>query len=241
MSKLKEKNRSKVQNQIQQVNTLPSSNNSVQVQLNDIQSNLQINQYSQVQITNVQTITSKIVDTDFYALIDVSGSMSGSKLDNAKQAVSHFFSLMKESDRFAIVTFDSKAFFKLKPRPVGQLRRNNELPGTLSKIFAQGGTALYDAIYMTIEQIRNKNNRTVISVLTDGDDNMSFHTMAEVNQLLEQYPEIRLSIAHITDSGTSNLNYETLCRNRGKYEIISEVNLIVKKIVQVYESDYNSY
>merc|ERR1711862_1090391 len=82
--------------------------------------------------------------TTMFLLLDVSGSMSGSLLTKAKSAVQECFNQMENSDRFSIVTFDTSAYFKLKPRPVEQLRRQNEIPEILSRIFTGGRTALYD-------------------------------------------------------------------------------------------------
>lgn len=178
-------------------------------------------------------------EVDFYALIDVSGSMAGSRLSNAKECMKAFFDTMHENDRFAIISFDSQAFFKLKPRPVGQVRRQGELPLILDRIFAQGMTALYDAIYLAIEQIRDKTKKTVINVLTDGEDNSSRHSYAEVLALIQQYPSIRLNIVHINDSGSRLPNYEELCRNRGEYVVITETQ-IVTEVTRVYQTSYHS-
>lgn len=94
--------------------------------------------------------------TDHYFLLDVSGSMTGFRLANSKETFSAIFEKLDDKDRLAIITFDTKAFFKLKPRPVGQIKRQKELPSILDRIFAQGMTAIYDAIKLAVEQIRDK-------------------------------------------------------------------------------------
>lgn len=179
-------------------------------------------------------------EVDFYALIDVSGSMAvGGRLENAKIAMTQFFDTMKENDRFSIVSFDSNAFFKLKPRPVGQLRRQNELPDILNRIFAQGQTALYDAIYMTVEQIRDKTKKTIINVLTDGEDNSSIHTYGGVLSLVAQYPNITLNITHIDESGKGYNPYYELCHKRGVYTIIKETQ-VVTETTRIFLSSYTA-
>jgi uncharacterized protein with von Willebrand factor type A (vWA) domain len=175
--------------------------------------------------------------TDFYALIDVSGSMNGQKLENAKSVLSSFFDSMKESDRLAIISFDSEAFFKLKPRPVGQLRRQNELPEILSRIFAQGQTALYDAIWLAVSQIRDKNRKTILNVLTDGQANASSHSYGQIIELLEQDPSITLNIVHIDNSGSRLLRYDELCYRRGTYVVIKETE-IVSETTRIYRESY---
>lgn len=163
--------------------------------------------------------------TDWYAIIDVSGSMQGERLDKAKKAVlEDIVPKMKDEDRMALVTFDTKAYFKLKPRAVGQLRRQNEIGDIVERIFAGGGTAIWDAICMAIEQLRDKTRRTIMTVLTDGEDNASTHMYADVLALLDKNPNVCLSIVHV---GTeSNASYvETARRGRGVYRLIDETQV----------------
>ena len=171
---------------------------------------------------------------DVYFLIDVSGSMAGFKLDQSKETVTSIFSDMNEKDRLAIVAFDSGAFFKLRPRPVGQVRRQNELPELLSKMFAKGNTAIYDAIWISVEQIQDKNRSTLMIVITDGEDNSSKHTLAEVMKMISEYPKIQLDIVQIDSQ--RNPNYEQLAQGRGSYSVIQEIEIqtTVKKIVTKY-------
>ena len=164
--------------------------------------------------------------TDHYFLLDVSGSMSGSRLTKAKDTLSSIVTELAEHDRLAIITFDNHAFFKLKPRAVGQIKRQTELPGILARIFAQGTTALYDAIDLAVTQIRDKEIRTIINVLTDGEDNASKTTLASVEALVAQYPKITLNIIHIGD--VPNPPYQQLCIGRGSYFLIQEVEIVIR-------------
>lgn len=67
--------------------------------------------------------------TDFFCLIDVSVSMSGAKLDACKEGITQIAALMKPNDRISLIAFDTSAFFKLRPRPVEEVMRKQELPG----------------------------------------------------------------------------------------------------------------
>jgi uncharacterized protein with von Willebrand factor type A (vWA) domain len=161
--------------------------------------------------------------------------MLGSRLENAKAVMREFFTGMKDNDRLSIITFDTGAFFKLKPRPVGQVRRQNELEDILTRIRAGGCTAIYDAIYLAVEQLRDKNATTFVNVLTDGEDNGSKHTFAEVQALIAQCPGVRLNIVHIDDSAKPSPQYQELCRNRGEYVVIQETQ-IMTVLTRVYKS-----
>ncbi|VBB17800.1 RING zinc finger-containing protein [Yasminevirus sp. GU-2018] len=172
--------------------------------------------------------------TDVYFILDVSGSMSGEKLASCKSAVKRLVPEIDKSDRIAIVTFDDKAFFKLKPRPVEQVVRQNELESILSRIFSRGSTAMYDAIDISIDQIHDKSRRTILNVLTDGEDNSSRVTLAQVKQKLREYPNIILNILHVDNSGRINNTYSELAlENRGTYKIVREDQLEIEFIMIV--------
>ena len=161
--------------------------------------------------------------TDFYYLLDVSSSMSGYRLRTAKQSILNISMDMKNDDRMSIVSFDSKAFFKLKPRPVGQIRRQRELSDILDRIFARGMTAIYDAIWLAVSQIRDKNRKTMIIVLTDGDDNSSTHSYEDVLGLISEYSNINLNIINVGQDW--NNQYFSLCDGRGDYVLIKETEI----------------
>ncbi|KYQ90202.1 hypothetical protein DLAC_08801 [Tieghemostelium lacteum] len=194
--------------------------------------------------TTTTTTTVTVVDKqheeqqyqDVYYLIDVSSSMSGPRLRQAKEAASDLISHMNPKDRMAIITFDESAYFKLKPRPVEEIQRNGELPGILDRIFAKGSTAIWDSICLAVSQVRDKSKRTQIIVLTDGEDNASKYTHKNCLDMLENFPAISLNILHI--NGKSNPQYQEICdKFKGVYKIISEME-IVKEIQIIYKIQY---
>ena len=179
--------------------------------------------------------------TTVFMLLDVSGSMQGTKLKAVKEATTACFAAMEPTDRFAICTFDQGAFFKLKPRSVEQLRRQDELPGTLDRIFAKGQTALYDAVVLTLEQLHDKKARNRIIVLTDGEDNASKHTLDDVVALLNEHPAIGLSIIHVDSTGKSSPAYERLVgEGRGSYQVVEQEDeaTIVRITLEVFTRVY---
>jgi len=196
-------------------------------------------------VTETKTLTTKTVTVaqgvpspskDVYVLLDVSGSMDGSKLSQAKEGLKNIHEFLREDDRLAILTFDNNAYFKLKPRPNGQVKRQNELPELLDRIFARGGTALYDAIWMAIEQMKDKSRPTLFVVLTDGEDNASKHTLDDVLKLVEAHSQVTLDVVEISTnaSSSSNVNYNLLAqRGRGNYSFIVETEVVTTLIKTV--------
>lgn len=187
---------------------------------------------TQVTVTPVTAVSDNTVD--FYFLLDVSSSMTGTRLTSAKQSATEIETIMADNDRMALITFDTGAYFKLKPRAVGQLRRQKELDPLLSRIFAQGATAIWDAIWLAVTQLKDKNRDTQMIVLTDGEDNSSTHTFAQVQDLIKDFPNIKLSIIHI--SGAPCDKYQQLCKDRGNYEVIveTEITTTIKTVFHKY-------
>jgi Mg-chelatase subunit ChlD len=138
---------------------------------------------------------------DVFVTLDVSDSMTGARLAAAKEAILDLHvNTLEEHDRLSLITFDTKAFFKLKPRPNGELARKKEIEPLLDRIFARGATAFYDALWMALQQIQDRSRPTRIFALSDGEDNSSTHTMAEVLKLAKDYPAVTLDIVYINDA-----------------------------------------
>lgn len=153
-----------------------------------------------------------------FVLLDVSGSMSNvvsngdSLLAAAKDVISENFDKMNDNERFSLITFDNSVHFKIKPHPVGKLRRKDGgIESTLDRIYAQGGTAIYDAIYTALtEMIRCRDDvEFYIIVVTDGDDNSSVHTMDDVLAAMKRFKNLKLDIIHV--GVRANHHYSTLC------------------------------
>ena len=202
-----------------------NKNNNFNINLNNNNNNnnnMSVTQFDHHQEKEYQPI-------DFYFVMDVSGSMLGNRLTLAKETVSNLTNQLNENDRIAIVTFDTSAFFKLKPHPAGKIKRKNELPEILNRIFARGGTALYDAICLSLSQVIDKSKRLVMFVLTDGDDNSSKNSFQSTLNLLTEFTNVSLVIIQIRDGLNQRLeHYENLCCARGEYVLVQETNIVLE-------------
>jgi uncharacterized protein with von Willebrand factor type A (vWA) domain len=164
--------------------------------------------------------------------------MSGARLDSAKSAAKNISEIMKPNDRMSIVTFDSQAFFKLKPRPVEQIRRQNELPEILDKIFAQGSTALYDACCLILDQRRDITRKTIVILVTDGEDNSSKHSYEETLNLIKSSPNLVVCMVNISNLSPSNEKYKALCVN-GLY-LDSTDGRVLEDLIEIFTTMYNA-
>lgn len=114
-------------------------------------------------------------------VMDVSGSMKG-KMDMVNQAAEIFLSLNNPSNELFLMAFNSDVSLE---EPM--TRDVEDVRDGLYNLVVSGGTALYDAVYLAVEQARKGSEpRKTVIVFTDGEDKDSYYTHEE---LLEKVQE----------------------------------------------------
>ena len=114
-------------------------------------------------------------------VFDCSGSM-GSKLDKSRQAVAQFFKTANPEDEFFLVEFHDSAELA-QPFTTSLEEIQNQLTFTQSK----GRTALLDAIYLSLHEMKKaRNPRKALLVISDGGDNDSRYTEGEIRNLVKE-------------------------------------------------------
>lgn len=114
-------------------------------------------------------------------VFDISGSM-GEKLRKSRQAAAQFFKAANPEDEFFLVEFNDR------PRLVVPLTANvEEIQNRLAFSQSKGRTALLDAIYMALHEMRKSQKpRKALLILSDGGDNSSRYTETEVRALVRE-------------------------------------------------------
>jgi len=114
-------------------------------------------------------------------VFDCSGSM-GHKLDKSRQAVAQFFKTANPEDEFFLVEFHDSAEL-IQPFTTSLEEIQNRLTFTQSK----GRTALLDAIYLALHEMKKaRNPRKALLVISDGGDNNSRYTEGEIKNLVKE-------------------------------------------------------
>jgi len=143
-------------------------------------------------------------------IFDVSGSMNdNSNIGKAKKAIDRFLQSGNPEDEYFLVTFNQKTTLVQSFTSQSTTLQNHaslQKPG--------GRTALYDAVYLGLDQIKGaKNAKKALILVTDGEDNSSRYSPLEVREFAKE------SDAQIYGIGQEgNLNY-------GQSEITSIVGL----------------
>jgi Ca-activated chloride channel family protein len=114
-------------------------------------------------------------------LMDISGSMKY-KMERAQEAVKRFCEAANPQDEFFLVTFSNE------PSLVADFTsRPEEVENRLLFAAARGETSLLDAIYMGISKMREaKYPRKALLIISDGGDNHSRYTEAEVKSAVKE-------------------------------------------------------
>ncbi len=100
-------------------------------------------------------------------LIDTSGSMK-EEIAQVKEAATAFIETLRDTDRALIIDFDENVYLLQDLTST-----TTDLHEAIMGIDAEGGTALYDAIYASYRKMRGIEGRKTIVLLTDGADTNS--------------------------------------------------------------------
>jgi Ca-activated chloride channel family protein len=118
-------------------------------------------------------------------VIDHSGSMRA-KLPDVVAGARTFVQTSNPEDRLFVVNFNEKVTLGLSAA-VGFTNRSQELEHAISTTPAEGMTALYDALVKALERLQaGQRDKKVLLVISDGGDNASSHTVADVLKLAAQ-------------------------------------------------------
>ncbi len=114
-------------------------------------------------------------------VLDTSGSMSGEKMDNARQGALQLLDMLGAEDNFSLLPFNSQPDWVMQNEKVADKR--DEAKRQVEALFASGGTALYDAIAAahSFLQHQSAENIAAIVILSDGADSNSQMTLEELH------------------------------------------------------------
>ncbi len=117
---------------------------------------------------------------NIYLIADVSGSMSGEKLENAKTALASFVDQIEgERDKVALAVFSSQIH---EIQPLAQINKRY-LKRSIRNLGASGSTKLYDAVAYAHKKLRDLNdpNRiNAIVVMTDGENTSGNYSLEKI-------------------------------------------------------------
>ena len=132
-------------------------------------------------------------------VIDNSGSMRDKRAKVAAAALALVKASNRDDESF-VVNFNDEAFLDL-PNNKEFTNDLNELQEALSRIDSRGGTAMRDAIRMSIDWVKEKGHRDkkVLVVVTDGNDNSSVISLENLVKASQQAGVLIYSVGLLSE------------------------------------------
>jgi len=140
----------------------------------------------------VTQFTNERVPVGLGVLLDISDSMFGKRMQDARAAVDRFlFELLDASDEFFIMGFNHQ------PRTLtGWTHVPEEVRRALDGIKPFGGTAVYDAVIESLPMIaRRSRQRAALLVISDGADTASNGSLRDVRSAMHRSDAFVYAIA----------------------------------------------
>ena len=127
------------------------------------------------------TFSSEDVPISIGVIFDFSGSMAN-KISKAREAAIQFFKTANPQDEFFLVSFNERA--ELTSSFTNSIE---DLQSRMMMTVPKGRTALLDAIYLGLSQMRGaRNAKRALLILSDGGDNHSRYSENDIKRLVKE-------------------------------------------------------
>lgn len=115
-------------------------------------------------------------------VFDLSESMRGEKIRQAREALNRFMNTSLDSDEYFLIVFNDQ--------PQVLFEGTGDIKAVLDKLSAaeaHGSTALFDACHVAVERLsRGRHSKRALLLITDGQDNNSRYSLGETRELLRE-------------------------------------------------------
>lgn len=134
-------------------------------------------------------------------VLDTSGSMEGEKLRSARRALEQFLNALSDPQ-------DEFFLYRFSEQPVllqGWTTDRQSVSRALSRVSADGGTNMYDAVADAIPMAATgRNTKKAIVVISDGNDTSSDTSVVELRQLIRESEVLVYAIGIDGESATTS-------------------------------------
>ena len=165
-------------------------------------------------------------------VVDLSGSMSGSKLTTTKFAINSFLDILEEDDRAGLITFTTYSYVR------SNLTTDiPSLKGIVNTMYASGGTSIYTGLNSAVEMLSNDDasGYDMAIVLTDGYDSSYTTYDANYKSIVDKAIENDICIYAIgigqVDTGILTNVAETTGGNYYHASVVSELEEKMNEVI----------
>jgi len=144
----------------------------------------------------ITTFSSEDVPVSVGIIFDISGSMKD-KIANATRAAQTFFKSGTADDEYFEIQFSDRPVIASDfTSDIGKLQNR------LLNVNTKGSTALYDAVYLGLNKLKESNNpKKALLLITDGEDNRSRYSFSNVRDYIREQ-DVQLYAIGILDPTT---------------------------------------
>jgi Ca-activated chloride channel homolog len=127
-------------------------------------------------------------------ILDCSGSMRN-KIEYEREALAEFFKYANPQDDYFAISVSSH------PEVIATAQQSMEtIQAKLGETDPQGGTALYDAVYLGISRLKSaQHQRKALVIITDGGDNRSRYSLRETREMVQEADVLTYGIGIFDD------------------------------------------
>ena len=177
-------------------------------------------------------------------VIDNSGSMQPKRAEVITAALA-FAGSSNPPDQMFLVNFNERVWLGL-PRGTLFTDQHDQLQAAMTSVIANGKTALYDAVAVALEHLKQGSlDKKVLIVVSDGADNASTHTRAQMVSLATQSDAIIYAVGIYEPDDPENRDPQvlnTLAKTTGGEaffpQTLSEVLPICTRIAHEIRNQY---
>jgi len=179
----------------------------------------------------------KIINKNLLFVLDSSGSMSGKKITQAKEAVRFVINHLEKGDKFALVDFDDGVDVFSSGLVLANPENREKAIHFVDEIEDSGGTNINDALLKSLEMVQHVERPSYILFLTDGLPTVG---VTEIADILRNIGRANSRSTRIFVFGVGyDVNTELLDRlssdNRGTSVYLSENDNLEVAISNYYE------
>jgi VWFA-related protein len=166
-------------------------------------------------LQTIKTFRHEDIPLSLGLVIDNSGSMRN-KRERVNSSALAFVRESNPEDETFIVNFDDSAY--LEQDFTGSI---GDLVDALENIDARGETALYDAIYLSAEHLKEgKKDKKIILLITDGEDNVSKYKLEKVMDTLRRSQVTLYAIGLLEEDDDRGGLFHKAPSKRAKEELV---------------------
>ncbi len=177
--------------------------------------------------------TNMSLPRDVTFVIDSSGSMAGTSIEQAKQALVQGLDSLTGQDRFNVIDFDSRFTPLYRSSQTASLDRIQNAKNMIRKLKADGGTEMLGAMQYAMNTPSDPSYLKQIIFITDGAvgyEHQTFKTIAD------QLGDARLFTVGIGSAPNTYFMSKAAKFGRGTYTYISNLNEVSTKMGELFKT-----